>query len=60
VVVTFTPAARVSHVARLKSGWPIWHFNPADLRREMGEYLVSDELLLTSHPEHIYYLERRS
>jgi hypothetical protein len=59
VIVTFTPAALETRIAHLKSGWPIWHFHPGDLRRAMGRCLVADVSVPTSHPEHVYYLERR-
>lgn len=59
VVVTFTPDAATTHVAKRKSGWPILHFNPDDLRHVMGDALVTDALIPTTHPERIYYLERR-
>lgn len=60
VVVTFTPDAPVTQVAKIKSGWPILHFNPNDLRALMGDLLVTDRAVLTTHPERIYYLERRA
>lgn len=59
VVITFTPPAETTAVVKLKSGWPITHFNPDDLRRAMGTLLVHDEGMDTSHPERLYYLERR-
>lgn len=58
VVVTFTPDSPVTHIAHVKSGWPIWSFNPGDLRQVMGHILVRDETIQTTHPERIYYLER--
>ncbi len=58
VVVTFTPPVADTHVVHVKSGWPIWHFNPDDLRAVMGAWLVDDETLMTTHPEHVYYLAR--
>lgn len=58
VVVTFTPDAEESRVVKVKTGWPIIHFNPADLKQLMGRHLVRDEVVQTSHPERIYYLER--
>src|SRR5215831_1787234 len=57
-VVTFTPDAPCTRLAKVKSGWPVWQFRPADLRQVMGAWLVRDEALKTSHPERIYYLER--
>lgn len=60
VVVTFTPDAEETAVAKIKSGWPVRHFNPADLRREMGDLLVRDDVVQTTHPERVYYLERPS
>lgn len=60
VVVTFTPDVPVTGVVKLKSGWPIVHFNPDDLRQVMGSLLVVDEQIQTTHPERVYYLERRS
>jgi hypothetical protein len=58
VIVTFTPDAEHSAVVKMKSGWPVWHFNPDDLRREMGLLLVREEQIKTSHPERLFYLER--
>lgn len=59
-VVTFTPDADETHVVKLKSGWPIWRFNPNDLRKCMGGLLVREECVCDTHPERIYYLERAS
>ena len=58
IVVTFTPAAATTRVVKMKSGWPIWQFNPADLRDIMGDWLVQDRPFPTTHPEHVYWLER--
>jgi len=58
VLVTFTPDSDETYVAKTKSGWPVRHFNPIDLRREMGALLINDDALRTSHPERIYYCER--
>lgn len=60
VVVTFTPDAPTSHIHKMKSGWPVWSFNPDDLRRAMGPLLVGEDRLHESHPERLYYLERRA
>lgn len=59
VVVTFTGDDHETRIVKRKSGWPIHAFNPDDLRREMGALLVRDETVTTTHPERIYYLERR-
>jgi len=59
VVVTFTPDAPATTIAKHKSGWPILHFNPEDLRAVMGPAFVRDEAVQTTHPERIYYVERR-
>lgn len=58
VVVTFTPDADVTHMVKRKSGWPLWNFNPADLRALMQPFLVGEEFRQTSHPERLYYLEK--
>lgn len=58
VVVTFTPDAARTGFVKMKSGWPVLHFNPDDLRAAMGRWLVTDMQVQTSHPERIYYLER--
>jgi hypothetical protein len=58
VVITFTPSAPTTHIARVKSGWPIWSFNPDDLMLAMGALLVRFEFVPTSHPERVYFLER--
>jgi hypothetical protein len=60
VVVTFTPNSTTgsSYLIEKKSGWPIWRFNPLDIRAEMGDRLVKDETVATSHPERVYYLDR--
>lgn len=57
-VITFTPDAPVTRVAKIKSGWPVWTFNPADLMAVMGPLLVSWEDVRVTHPERVYYLER--
>jgi hypothetical protein len=59
VVVTFTPDAPVTSLAKFKSGWPVWHFNPEDVRKRMGYFLVREEQVHVTHPERIYYLERK-
>lgn len=59
-IVTFTRDAAVTHLAKVKSGWPVWRFNPDDLRRPMGSLLVGEEQVRETHPERIYYLERAS
>lgn len=58
VIVTYTPYVAVTRRIERKNGWPEWWFNPDDLRRAMGELLVRDEAVQTTHPEHLYYLER--
>ncbi len=57
-VVTFTPDVSLTCLHKMKSGWPVMHFDPRELRFEMGRWLVRDEMVPTSHPERIYYLER--
>ncbi len=57
-VVTFTPDATWTRRVKVKSGWPVMHFNPSDLRQVMGPWLVGEWSMKTSHPERIYYLER--
>lgn len=59
VVITFTPAAMETHRAKNQCGWPCWHFQPDDLRVRMAPWLVSEQWIHTTHPEHVYYLERR-
>jgi hypothetical protein len=58
VVVTFTPDVAATHMFKVKSGWPVWHFNPDDLRDAMGDLLVAEETVHVTHPERVYYLER--
>lgn len=58
VIVTFTPDARQTTRIDHANGYPVWHFNPEDLRGLMGDLLVKDEQIQTSHPERLYYLER--
>lgn len=58
VIVTYTPDADVTRRVERKNGWPEWRFNPDDLRRVMGDLLVRDEAIQTTHPERVYYLER--
>lgn len=60
VVITFTPDAPHTCVAKHKSGWPVRHFNPDDLRAAMGAHLRRDVFLHTTHPERVYFLERAS
>lgn len=58
VVVTFTPDAAVTGVVKMKSGWPVLNFAKDDLRAAMAPHLVADVRVQTSHPEHVFYLER--
>lgn len=58
VVVTFTGPAPASSLLKFKSGWPIHAFNVDELRRQMGVHLVRDAAIQTSHPEHVFYLEK--
>lgn len=58
VVITYTQDTHETRVEKIKSGWPIHRFNPDDLRAVMGQFLVRDERVQTTHPERIYYLER--
>lgn len=57
-VVTFTPDTVETRIVKIKSGWPVWAFNPDDLRRAMAEFLVGEETVHETHPERIYYLAR--
>lgn len=57
-VVTFTPDEADTRIVKQKSGWPIWGFNPNDLRAAMGHLLVDEIEVKTSHPERVYLLER--
>ena len=57
-VVTFTPDAFETGAVKVKSGWPVFHFAPDDLRTVMGAHLVHEEWLYTTHPERVFYLER--
>lgn len=59
VIVTFTPESWQTVRIQKKNGWPIWHFHPADLIRELGDLFVRDDRVPTSHPEHVYYASRR-
>lgn len=58
VVITYTPAVEQTTYIRHKSGWPIHHFSPADLVSAMGPHFVKSELVETTHPERLFYLER--
>ena len=58
VVITFTEPSPDTHVVKQKTGWPVQRFNLDDLRREMGALLVREEAVMTSHDEHLFYLER--
>lgn len=60
VVITFTPDAEETTRFPHRNGWPYWHFQPDDLRRAMGDLLVRDEAVETTHPERVYFLERRT
>lgn len=60
VVITFTPDVVETRVSKVKSGWPVWHFNPQDLIDAMGAHLLRIRDVKTTHPERIYYLERAS
>lgn len=59
VLVTFTPAAVHTHIAKQKSGWPVWHFNPDDLIATFGVHLSRAFPIETTHPEHVYLVEKR-
>ena len=59
VVVTYTPAATMTTVVRHEHGWPVRHFDHEDLIGAMGSLLVRFAFVPTSHPERVYYLERR-
>lgn len=58
VVVTFTPDAPKTRRVERSNGWPTWLFNPNDLRRAMGDLLVRDEAVETTHPERVYFLQK--
>lgn len=58
VVVTFTGPAPFTRVLKMKSGWPIHQFNLDELRAAMAPWLVRDEAVQTSHPEHVFYLAK--
>ena len=58
VVVLHTPHASPAMSVKVKSGWPIWHLDYEELRDLMGVHLVRDESVQTTHPEHVFYLER--
>lgn len=57
LVITYTPAVMQTTFIRNKSGWPVHHFRPSDLVEEMSPFLVKVELVETSHPERLYFLE---
>lgn len=59
VVVTYTPDVNTTRIDHLESGWPVWHFNPSDLRAEMGPLRVR-EIMTAAAPERVYLLERAS
>lgn len=58
VIVTYTPDEDVTRRVERKNGWPEWRFNPNDLRALMGDLLVRDEAVETTHPERVFYLQR--
>jgi len=60
VVVTFVPPGPTTKRIEHRNGWPYWQFNPNDLRVLMGPLLVRDESVATTHPEHVFFLERQS
>lgn len=57
VVVTYTPDVNITRIDRVESGWPVWHFNPSDLREEMG-LARKREIMTPAAPERVYLLER--
>lgn len=59
VVVTFVPDGPLTKRIDHRNGWPYWQFKLDDLRALMGSLLVCDRSVPTTHPEHIFYLERR-
>lgn len=58
VVVTHTPSAAQTTYVKHKSGWPIHNLSAVELVDEMGAHLVKVDVVQTSHPERVYYLER--
>jgi hypothetical protein len=58
-IVTFTPDAEKTHVHKYKSGWAVMHFSRDELRWMLGDLLVAEEAIVTTHPECIFYLERK-
>jgi len=58
VVVTFTLPAEVTHIERMKSGWPLLRFQLQDIRAALSLWRVADEAVWTTHPEHVFYAER--
>lgn len=59
VVVTFTPPAEETTLVHIKSGWAVHRFDVRDLLTVMSPYLVGYECVRTTHPERVFYLERR-
>lgn len=59
VVITFTPDVKVTQRTENLCCWPRWLFNPQDLVDRMQPFLVRYEFVRTTHPERVYYLERR-
>lgn len=58
VVVTHTRSDGQTAYVRNKSGWPIHNLSAVDVVAEMAPYLVSVDVIQTSHPETVYLLER--
>jgi hypothetical protein len=59
VVVTFTPQARKTWLAKHHLTWPVFHFNhKKDLIPRMEPYLKDMKYIQTTQPERVYYLEK--
>lgn len=61
-LVTFTEFADRTHVYKREQyefSIPYLRFRKADLTERMGGLLVGDVAVRTTHPEHVFFLERR-
>lgn len=62
VLVTFTPFADETHVFKTErygeTELPYLRFRKAELTEMMGGLLVEDRAVETTHPEHVFFLEK--
>jgi hypothetical protein len=62
VLVTFTSFADMTHIYKTEryatGDLSYLRFLKSDLTERMGDFLVSDRAVHTTHPEHVFFLEK--